>query len=116
MLNAALAGFGLAYLPEDSVQTHLADGRLIRVLADWCPPFSGLPSLLPEPPTTHAGICLAGRCATLPGLRVSAGRSHRISKRDYGLGPLGGWGLVDPSLIVPMLRIASAASTRSARR
>ncbi len=40
-LNAALAGFGLAYLPEDQVQPHLADGRLIRVLADWCPPFSG---------------------------------------------------------------------------
>ena len=40
-LNAALAGFGLAYLPEDLVQTHLAEGRLIRVLTDWCPPFSG---------------------------------------------------------------------------
>jgi DNA-binding transcriptional LysR family regulator len=40
-LNAVLAGFGLAYLPEDQVQTHLADGRLIRVLDDWCPPFSG---------------------------------------------------------------------------
>jgi DNA-binding transcriptional LysR family regulator len=41
MLDAALAGFGLAYLPEDSVQPHLADGRLIRVLADWCPPYPG---------------------------------------------------------------------------
>ncbi len=40
-LKAALAGFGLAYLPEDQVQAHLADGRLIRVLDDWCPPFSG---------------------------------------------------------------------------
>ncbi len=40
-LNAALAGCGLAYLPEDQVQTHLAEGRLIRVLDDWCPPFSG---------------------------------------------------------------------------
>ena len=40
-LNAALAGFGLAYLPEDQVQKHLADGALIRVLGDWCPPFSG---------------------------------------------------------------------------
>jgi DNA-binding transcriptional LysR family regulator len=40
-LNAAIAGLGLAYLPEDQVQTHLADGRLIRVLADWCPPFPG---------------------------------------------------------------------------
>lgn len=40
-LNSALAGLGLAYLPEDQVQEHLADGRLIRVLDDWCPPFSG---------------------------------------------------------------------------
>jgi DNA-binding transcriptional LysR family regulator len=40
-MNAAMAGLGLAYLPEDQVQTHLADGRLIRVLADWCPPFPG---------------------------------------------------------------------------
>jgi DNA-binding transcriptional LysR family regulator len=40
-LNAALAGLGLAYLPEDQVQTHLVDGGLIRVLEDWCPPFSG---------------------------------------------------------------------------
>jgi DNA-binding transcriptional LysR family regulator len=41
MLEAALAGFGLAYVPEDTVQAHLADGRLIRVLDDWCPPYPG---------------------------------------------------------------------------
>jgi DNA-binding transcriptional LysR family regulator len=41
MLDAALAGFGLAYVPEDTVRDHLADGRLIRVLADWCPPYPG---------------------------------------------------------------------------
>ena len=41
MLNAALAGFGLAYVPEDVAQPHLAKGRLNRVLADWCPPYSG---------------------------------------------------------------------------
>jgi len=41
MLDAALAGFGLAYLPEDDVQPHLAAGRLIRVLDDWCPPYAG---------------------------------------------------------------------------
>ena len=40
-LNAVLAGFGLAYLPEDQVKTQLADGWLIRVLADWCAPFPG---------------------------------------------------------------------------
>ena len=41
MLDAALAGFGLAYLPEDQVGAHLAAGRLIRVLADWCPSYPG---------------------------------------------------------------------------
>lgn len=41
MLDAALAGFGLAYLPEDNVSAHIADGRLVRVLADWCPPYPG---------------------------------------------------------------------------
>ena len=41
ILDAALAGFGLAYLPEDMVASPLAEGRLIRALADWCPPFSG---------------------------------------------------------------------------
>jgi DNA-binding transcriptional LysR family regulator len=40
-LNAALAGLGLAFLAEDLVRQHLADGRLIRVLSDWCPKFSG---------------------------------------------------------------------------
>jgi DNA-binding transcriptional LysR family regulator len=41
MLEAALAGFGLAYLPEDMVHDHIEQGRLIRVLADWCPPYPG---------------------------------------------------------------------------
>jgi DNA-binding transcriptional LysR family regulator len=41
MLHAALAGFGLAYLPEQTVQPHVAAGRLSRVLKDWCPPFTG---------------------------------------------------------------------------
>jgi DNA-binding transcriptional LysR family regulator len=41
ILNAALAGFGLAYLPEDLVQARVAEGTLIRVLAEWCPPFPG---------------------------------------------------------------------------
>ena len=39
--DAVLAGFGLAYLPEDQVRPYLDDGRLIRVLDDWCQPFSG---------------------------------------------------------------------------
>ncbi len=41
MLTMALAGLGLAYLPEDVVTTHIAAGNLVQVLAGWCPPFSG---------------------------------------------------------------------------
>ncbi|RFB93401.1 LysR family transcriptional regulator [Rhizobium leguminosarum bv. trifolii] len=40
-LSAVLAGLGLAYMPEDVVAAHLADGRLVRVLEDWCLPFPG---------------------------------------------------------------------------
>jgi DNA-binding transcriptional LysR family regulator len=40
-LNAALAGCGLAYMPEDQVHPYITAGKLIRVLDDWCPPFSG---------------------------------------------------------------------------
>src|SRR5579863_480391 len=41
ILNAALAGLGLAYLPEDLVQKRVAAGRLVRVLADWSPLITG---------------------------------------------------------------------------
>jgi len=41
MLTAALAGFGLAYVPEDLARPHVAKGRLTRVLDEWCPPFAG---------------------------------------------------------------------------
>lgn len=40
-LDAVLKGLGLAYLPEDTVKAYINDGRLIRVLSDWCPSFPG---------------------------------------------------------------------------
>src|SRR3954452_5454243 len=40
VLNAARGGFGLACILEDMVQADLAAGRLLRVLGDWCAPFS----------------------------------------------------------------------------
>lgn len=40
-MNAALAGLGLAYLADDQVRPHVAKGKLVRVLTDWSPPFSG---------------------------------------------------------------------------
>ena len=41
MLNGALDGIGLAYVPEALAAPYLADGRLEEVLADWCPYFQG---------------------------------------------------------------------------
>jgi DNA-binding transcriptional LysR family regulator len=41
VLDAALVGFGIAFVPEDLAQAHLAKGRLRRVLEEWCPPWSG---------------------------------------------------------------------------
>ncbi|MGZ2455969.1 LysR family transcriptional regulator [Rhizobium sp. IY2] len=40
-IGAVLDGLGLAYMPEDQVQSYIEDGRLIRVLEDWCQPFPG---------------------------------------------------------------------------
>jgi DNA-binding transcriptional LysR family regulator len=40
-VDAALAGLGITLLPEDELGPHLADGSLVRVLDDWCPPFPG---------------------------------------------------------------------------
>lgn len=40
-IDAAEAGLGLVYVPEDSVSEAIAAGRLQRVLTDWCVPFPG---------------------------------------------------------------------------
>lgn len=40
-INSALAGLGLAYVPEDQILPLVTSGRLIRVLEDWCEPFAG---------------------------------------------------------------------------
>ncbi len=58
MLNAALAGFGLAYVPEDLAQPHFARGRLKRVLEDWCPPYAGYHLYYPSRRQSSAAFSL----------------------------------------------------------
>ncbi|POT58527.1 LysR family transcriptional regulator [Citrobacter amalonaticus] len=41
IVYAALAGLGIAFLPEEEFGTHIEEGRLIRVLEPWCKPFPG---------------------------------------------------------------------------
>jgi len=65
MLKAALAGAGLAYLPEDDVQPYFADGQLIRVLSDWCPPYPGYHLCYPsrrQPTSAFTLLMNALRC------------------------------------------------------
>jgi DNA-binding transcriptional LysR family regulator len=40
-VDAALAGLGIALLPEDEVAMHMEAGTLVRVLQEWCPKFAG---------------------------------------------------------------------------
>jgi DNA-binding transcriptional LysR family regulator len=40
-VDAALAGLGIALLPEDELMSHIETGELVRVLEDWCPKFDG---------------------------------------------------------------------------
>ena len=41
IVDAALDGMGIAFLPEGEFAPHIDEGRLVRVLEDWCPPFPG---------------------------------------------------------------------------
>jgi DNA-binding transcriptional LysR family regulator len=58
MLTAALAGMGLAYVPEGVAQPHLGKGRLKRVLEDWCLPYSGYHLYYPSRRQSSAAFAL----------------------------------------------------------
>lgn len=58
MLMAALAGLGLAYVPEGLAQPHIVKGKLKRALADWCPPFSGYHLYYPSRRQSSAAFAL----------------------------------------------------------
>ena len=42
MADAAIAGLGIAYVPDRTARPHLGNGTLVPVLDDWCPPIPGL--------------------------------------------------------------------------
>lgn len=69
LLNGALAGLGLAYIPEGMVEAHIAKGRLVRVLADWCQLYSGYHLFYPSRRQSSAAFSLV-----VDALRYRAGR------------------------------------------
>jgi DNA-binding transcriptional LysR family regulator len=58
ILDAALAGFGLAYVPEDLARPLLGKGRLKQVLEEWCPPWSGYHFYYPSRRQSSAAFAL----------------------------------------------------------
>lgn len=42
MVEAAIDGIGIAFVPDHLATAALQDGRLQRILEEWCPPFPGL--------------------------------------------------------------------------
>jgi DNA-binding transcriptional LysR family regulator len=58
LLNGALAGCGLAYVPEGLITEHVAKGRLKRVLADWCQSYSGYHLFYPSRRQSSAAFAL----------------------------------------------------------
>jgi DNA-binding transcriptional LysR family regulator len=42
MLNAAVSGVGLAFMPADMAEPYIKDGRLLSIMEEWCPAFPGL--------------------------------------------------------------------------
>lgn len=56
MIDAVLGGFGVAYLPEHMVKTHLIAGTLVQVLNDWTPRFPGYYLYYPSRRQTSAAF------------------------------------------------------------
>ena len=48
ILQVALDGCGIAFLPEEMTAPHVAAGRLLSVMGDWCPRFPGLFAYYPS--------------------------------------------------------------------
>ena len=57
-LESARQGLGLAYMPENVVQADIEQGRLIRVLEDWCEPYSGYHLYYPSRRQSSAAFIL----------------------------------------------------------
>lgn len=66
-LEATLQGLGLAYMPADLVQEHVAQGRLVRVLEDWCEPFSGYHLYYPSRRQSSPAFTLLREALRYPG-------------------------------------------------
>jgi len=77
ILKAASQGFGLACVMEDSARALIGDGRLVRVLADWCPPFSGYHLYYPSRRQLTPAFSLLVESLRYRGSRAATGPTRR---------------------------------------
>ncbi|HSU24189.1 MAG TPA: LysR family transcriptional regulator [Variovorax sp.] len=68
-VEAALAGLGIALLPEDEPMPHIESGRLVRVLHDWCPRFAGYHLYYPSKRQPSPAFSLVAKALRLGGSR-----------------------------------------------
>jgi DNA-binding transcriptional LysR family regulator len=60
-LASALVGLGVTYVPEDQALPYIAEGRLVRVLEDWCPSFPGYHLYYPSRRQQSPALALLAR-------------------------------------------------------
>ncbi|MCZ4061399.1 LysR family transcriptional regulator [Pantoea sp. LMR881] len=72
ILNAALDGIGLAYLPDYMVEEHIKEGRLIEVLADWSPYFEGYHLYYPHRRNTSSAFSVFVEAVKYQGQRTAS--------------------------------------------
>lgn len=58
LVDAALDGLGIGFVPEDHVLRHIREGNLVRLLEDWCPPFPGYHLYYPSRRQPSSGFTL----------------------------------------------------------
>jgi DNA-binding transcriptional LysR family regulator len=67
MLDAALSGCGLAFLPEEMAGPHVQAGRLLSVMPEWCPSFPGLQAYYPSRRHSSRALALVIEAIRYPG-------------------------------------------------
>lgn len=66
MVAAAIDGFGIAFVPENSVRDEIRSGRLVRVLDEWCPAFSGYHLYYPSRRQTSPALQIVANALRYP--------------------------------------------------
>jgi DNA-binding transcriptional LysR family regulator len=77
IVDAALGGLGIAFLTEEEFSPHLENGKLVRLLDDWCAPFDGYYLYYPSRKQPSAAFALVAKALRAEVLREDSCRRHQ---------------------------------------